>query len=426
MAALTNEFLNFIEKSPVSFFAVDTIAKMLDKAGFTPLDEADEWSIAKGGCYYVTRNQSSVIAFRVPEEDYGGLMIAAAHSDSPSFKIKPNAQKTVEGAYVVLDTECYGGMIMSSWLDRPLSAAGRVMRRTENGVKAELINIDRDSMMIPNLAIHMERETNKGHGINPQKELLPLYGLSGDSSFYEEIGDNIGYDLYLYNRMKGIVWGRDGELISAPRIDDLECAFCITKAFTESRQSDALQMMAVFDNEEVGSSTRQGAKSDFLEETLERINSSLGGGSQRLMRAKAQGLMLSADNAHAVHPNYSEKACPSNRPIINGGIVIKHNANRRYTTDAVSEALFRTICKRADVPYQFFTNRSDMPGGSTLGNLSNEKVSLNTVDIGLAQLAMHSSYETSGTRDLEYMIRALEQFYSTSINVSGNEYFIKE
>ncbi|MDO5398470.1 MAG: M18 family aminopeptidase [bacterium] len=426
MAELINELLDFIWESPVSCFAVKNIADMLAEAGFTRLDESEQWKIEEGRGYFTERSESSIIAFRIPKGEYKSVMLAAAHSDSPSFRIKPQAEHTAENAYIKLDVEGYGGMIMSSWFDRPLSAAGRVMRKTKNGIKSELVNLDYDSMIIPGLAIHMERETNKGHSYNIQKELIPLYGVldkekTEQGVFDKALGDNIGYDMYLYNRMRGTVWGVNGELFSAPRIDNLEGAFAVTKAFTESGSDKSLAVMAVFDNEEVGSSSWQGAKSDFLEEVLKRVNDALGYSPELLMRAKASGLMLSVDNAHAVHPNYLDKASPSNRPVINGGIVIKHNANRRYTTDAVSEALFRTICGRADVPYTFFTNRSDMPGGSTLGNLSNEQVSLNTVDIGLAQLAMHSAYETAGTKDLSYMVKALKEFYASHIEVKGDE-----
>ncbi len=432
MVKLAQKLLDFIDRSPVSFFAVDNIVHKLTEAGFTRIEEAKEWKLEGGGKYFVVRNGSSIIAFKLPHKKYKGITAAAAHSDSPSFRIKPNAEHTVEDSYVKLDVEGYGGMIMSTWFDRPLSAAGRVMRETENGVRAELVNIDRDSLIIPSLAIHMSSDANKGHEYNIQRELAPLYGMSDPKEgFGKEIGENLGYDMYLYNRMKGTIWGKDEEFLSAPRLDDLECAFCITEAFieedrTKEEQSDMIRLMAVFDNEEVGSSTFQGAKSDFLSETLERINEALGFERSQLMRAKANSLMISADNAHAVHPNYTDKACPSNRPVINGGIVIKHNANRRYTTDAVSEALFRKICDRGKIPYQFFTNRSDMPGGSTLGNLSNEKVSFNTIDIGLAQLAMHSAYETAGTKDVGYLYEAMKLFFNTQIEASDNEFLIKE
>lgn len=426
MAEIVNELLHFIQKSPVSCFAVENIAAKLRESGFTRLYEADGWEIEPGRGYFIERNQSSIIAFRVPEEKYISIMLAAAHSDSPSFRIKPQAEHTAENAYIKLDVEGYGGMIMSSWFDRPLSVAGRVMRKTENGIKSELVNFDYDSMIIPSLAIHMDSEINKGHSYNIQKELMPLYGVlengENEQSFFDKaLGDNIGYDMYLYNRMQGTVWGVNGELFSAPRIDNLEGAFAVTKAFIESRSAKSLAVMAVFDNEEVGSSSYQGAKSDFLEETLQRINNALGNSYEQFTRAKAAGLMLSVDNAHAVHPNYPDKASPSNRPVINGGIVIKHNANRRYTTDAVSEALFRRICDRAGVPYMFFTNRSDIGGGSTLGNISNEKVSMKTVDIGLSQLAMHSAYETAGTKDISYMVEALKEFYASYIDINGDE-----
>lgn len=426
MAELIDELIEFIDKSPVSYFASHNIADMLDKAGFKKLCEEEEWQLKKGEGYYVERNQSSIIAFKLPKKKYKSLMMAAAHSDSPSFRIKPNAENISDEKYVRLDVEGYGGMIISSWFDRPLSVAGRVMKKSKTGIKSKLVNLDYDCMVIPNLAIHMERDINKGHTYNVQNELMPLFGMNGEKSFDELLGENMGYDMYLYNRMKGTVWGQNEEFFSAPRIDNLEGAFAITKAFIDSSETDALTLMAVFDNEEVGSSTLQGAKSDFLENTLERINLSLGYSREQLIRAKASGLMLSVDNAHAVHPNYADKASISNRPHMNEGIVIKHNANRRYTTDAVSEALFREICDREEVPYVYFTNRSDMAGGSTLGNISNENVSLNTVDIGLAQLAMHSAYETAGTKDIEYLVRALRRFFSSEIEVSDNVYKIKE
>lgn len=416
MVELTQELLKFIDNSPVSFFAVKNIADYLKENDFLPLYERNDWKIENGKNYYCVRGDSSIVAFRVPSEEYTSVMIAAAHSDSPSFRIKPNAQHISDGAYVMLDTEPYGSMIMSSWFDIPLSAAGRAVRSKDGKIYSELVNIDRDSLIIPNVAIHMERDINNSHKYNPQKELIPLYGLGNKTCVFEdEIGANIGYDMYLYNRMPGRIWGRNNEFVSAPRLDDLECAFCAVRAFADSKKTDALQVVAVFDNEEVGSATMQGADSDFLRETLERVNESLGYGPSKLMRAKANGFMVSADNAHAVHPNASEKSCPSNRPILNSGIVIKHNANRRYTTDGVSEGIFRNICDKAGVPYSFFTNRSDMPGGSTLGNISNCQLSIRTIDIGLAQLAMHSSYETAGCRDVEYMYRALKGFYESKI-----------
>lgn len=415
MVNLTQELLSFIDESPVSFFAVANIEKSLQEAGFSQLDEKAKWKIENGKGYYCVRNDSSIIAFRVPDREYTGVMIAAAHSDSPSFRIKPDAQLLKEGGYVMLDTEPYGSMIMSSWFDIPLSAAGRVIR-DKGTVETELINIDRDSLIIPNVAIHMERDINNSHKYNAQKELIPLYGMAeSENGFFDELGNNLGYDMYLYNRMKGRIWGKSSEFFSAPRIDDLECAYCISRAFIESEKSDALCVMAVFDNEEVGSSTMQGANSDFLREVLERVNESLGLKASHLMRAKANGFMISADNAHALHPNAVEKSSPTNRPVINKGIVIKHNANRRYTTDALTEAMFRKICDKAGVPYQYFTNRSDMPGGSTLGNISNEQLSIRTVDIGLAQLAMHSAYETAGCEDVKYLFEAMKAFYETTL-----------
>lgn len=432
--AVVKELFSFIESSPTAFHAVDTMKKMLEAAGYQPLLESREWELTEGGKYYVTRNGSSLLAFRVPKRDFLGFQIMASHSDSPTFKIKENPEMDVEGAYVKLNVEKYGGMLCAPWFDRPLSVAGRLIVRTEEGIASRLVNVDRDLVLIPSLAIHMNRKANEEQKYNVQKDLLPLYGLAeAKGSFMKVIAeaagvaeeDILGNDLFLYNRVKGSVWGANEEFISIGRLDDLQCTFASLEGFLAAEEGESIPVHCVFDNEEVGSSTKQGAASTFLQDTLIRINEGLGRTPAQYRQALASSFMVSADNAHAVHPNYGEKACPTNRPVLGGGIVIKYSANQKYTTDGVSAAMFRTICERAEVPYQVFLNRSDMVGGSTLGNLSANQVAVNCVDIGLPQLAMHSPYETAGVEDTEYLLRAAKVFFESAVRecVSG-EYWI--
>ena len=428
MDKTVEELFSFIESSPSAFHAVETMRQELENAGYHQLLESESWVLHRGGKYYVIRNGSSIIAFRIPAKGFVGYQIVASHSDSPSFKIKENPEMEAEGHYVKLNVEKYGGMLMAPWFDRPLSVAGRVIVREENHLAVKLVNVDRDLVMIPNLAIHMNRDANEGMKYNAQKDMLPLYGSeTAKGTFMETIakaagvkaGNIVGHDLFLYNRMKGSIWGAGQEFLSIGRLDDLQCAFASLKGFLKAEEGDSLPVHCVFDNEEVGSSTKQGAASTFLYDTLTRINEALGRTKSQYQQALASSFMLSADNAHGVHPNYSEKACPTNRPYLNGGVVMKFSANQKYTTDGVAAALFREICKRADVPVQVYLNRSDVPGGSTLGNISGTQVALNTVDIGLAQLAMHSPYETGGVKDTEYMIRVMRQFYGTTVREVG-------
>ena len=336
-----------------------------------------------------------------------------------------------DNSYVTLNVEKYGGMLMAPWLDRPLSVAGRVIVKEGTTLKSVLIDIDRDLCVIPNLAIHMNRDANSGIKYNPQKDMIPLFGeISAKNKFEKIIAKEantdtdsiVSADLFLYNREKGTVWGADNEFISAPRLDDVMCAYSCINALIKSKETnkESVNVCAVFDNEEVGSTTKQGADSSFLADVLSRISMCKGKDNEDFVRACASSFMLSADNAHAVHPNYKEKADPTNRPYMNKGIVIKYNANQKYTTDAVSAAIFKEICKKAEVPVQSYVNRSDIPGGSTLGNISNSHISLNTVDIGLAQLAMHSPYETAGIKDTELMIKAVKKFYETAIITGEN------
>lgn len=432
MDKTVEELFSFIEKSPSAFHAVETMRQELEEAGYSQLLESESWVLHRGGKYYVIRNGSSIIAFRIPKKGFVGYQIVASHSDSPSFKIKENPEMEAEGHYVKLNVEKYGGMLMAPWFDRPLSVAGRVIVQENGYLTVKLVNVDRDLLMIPNLAIHMNREANEGMKYNAQKDMLPLYGSEASKgTFMETIAQAAGvkseniiaHDLFLYNRMKGCVWGAKQEFLSVGRLDDLQCAFASLKGFLQAEEGDSLPVHCVFDNEEVGSGTKQGAASTFLYDTLTRINEALGRTKSQYQQALASSFMLSADNAHGVHPNYSEKACPTNRPYLNGGVVIKFSANQKYTTDAVAAALFREICKRAEVPVQVYLNRSDVPGGSTLGNISGAQVALNTVDIGLAQLAMHSPYETAGVQDTEYLIRVMRQFYGTTVQEIGYGYY---
>lgn len=419
----THKLIEFINKSTDCYHAVKNAVYMLRENGFTELSESEKWEIKRGGKYYVTRNDSSIIAFTIPENAYRGFMICASHTDSPCFKLKPDFEVQSDGA-VKLSVEGYGGMIMSSWLDRPLSVSGRVVTVENGKLKSRLVNIDRDLLVIPSLAIHMSRDINKGYEFNIARDMCPISGEKS-GALMDIVSENAGvkredikgFDLSLYNRMAGAVIGTGNEYFSAPRIDDLQCVYSTLIGFLHSENERNVSVFAAFDNEEVGSGTKQGAKSLFLRDVLERINAALGGGSEEYKRAVAKSFMMSCDNAHAVHPNHTDKADGTNRVYMNGGIVIKYNANQRYTTDAVSEAAVKYICERADVPYQMYANRSDIPGGSTLGNLSNEKVSLNTADIGLAQLAMHSSYETAGSQDTSYMIEFAKEFYNSDIEL---------
>lgn len=428
-----NELLTFIENSPSPFHAVETISDRLDNAGFTRLYEQDDWKLEKGKGYYVCRNYSSVLAFRIPETGVQSFNIVASHCDSPTFKIKENPQITT-GPYITLNTERYGGMIMSTWMDRPLSVAGRLIVREGNTYTQKLVNIDRDLLVIPNLAIHMDRNMNDGKKFNPQVDMLPLYGLKDDAQGFiamvaKEAGvkedDVIGHDLFLYNRQKGTVLGANNEFVCSAKLDDLQCAFASMKGFIAQEDVKAMSVLAVFDNEEVGSSTKQGAASTFLFDTLTRVVKELGGDENTYRKALAHSFMISADNAHAVHPNQPGIADPTNRPAINKGVVIKYNANQRYTTDAISAAVFKGLLNDLEISFQTFANRSDIMGGGTLGNISNTRVALNTVDIGLPQLAMHSAWETAGVKDTEDFIRICEAFYGMKLNkVEDDKYTV--
>ncbi|MGM9647684.1 MAG: M18 family aminopeptidase [Eubacteriales bacterium] len=422
--ASTKELIDFIAAAPTAFHAVDEIASRLQSAGFLPLSEAYRCELTPGGNYYLTRNGSSIIAFRLPDVTPCGLMIVASHSDSPTFKLKYHAEVNGAGGTLKLNTERYGGTILSSWFDRPLSIAGRAIVRTQDGITSKTVTLDRDLAIIPNVAIHQNRAVNDGYKLSPACDTFPLIGEAESAGKLQElvaaaavctVEDLLGSDLYLYNRTPGTVFGLNDEFFASPRIDNLQCAFASLQAFLAVKPASHIQMLAVFDNEETGSTSRQGAASTFLTDTVDLIGEALGMSAAALHRWLPSSMMVSADNGHAVHPCHPELSDPQNAPQMNRGVVIKYNANQKYTTDALSAAMFCRICEKAGVPTQVFANRSDMAGGSTLGNISNTKLALNTVDIGLAQLAMHSCYETGGTSDTLSMIRALEAFYSTSV-----------
>lgn len=414
------KLFTFIDESPTCFHAVANLEELLDKQGFTALSERERWKPEMGGKYYVNRSGSSLIAFTIPQKKPSGFHMVAAHSDSPCFKLKESPEITVNDFYIKLNVEKYGGMILSTWLDRPLSIAGRIVVKDGDGLKSCLVNLDRDTAIIPNVAIHMNRDMNKGVEYNPQTDMQPIIGgASCKGSFMKQIAkeagvkekDILGSDLFLYNRDKCRLVGVDDAFIAGPRLDDLECAYAGMAALADCTPENYVNLCAVFDNEEVGSGTKQGAASTFLRDVLERLSGALGIDEEAYRCLLADSFLISADNAHAIHPNHPGKADETNRPMLNGGIVFKYHGSQKYATDAYSAAIMKDICNRADVPYQSYANRADIAGGSTLGNIAMAQVSVNTVDIGLPQLAMHSALETAGAKDPEYLIKALRTFY---------------
>ena len=416
----------FLDQAHSVYHAQQGLVQQLKAAGFQPLQEQETWQIAPGGRYYVTRGDAAVMAFRVPQGVPTGFMMSASHLDRPCFKVKENGELT--GTYTRLAVERYGGMILSTWLDRPLSIAGRVAVQTEQGIRTQLVDIDRDLLLIPNVAIHMNRQVNDGYKWNPAVDLLPLLGgkeAAGrlEAMLEEQAGGKIlGRDLYLYIRQKSSVWGVNQEYLSSAALDDLECAWACTQGFLEAADSQAISVLCLFDSEEVGSGSVQGAGSTLLADTLHRICQAGGWDLRQLL---AQSFLVSADNAHALHPNHPEFSDAANAPVMGGGVVIKHNASMSYCTDGVAAGLFRSICQRAEAAAQSYYNRADLPGGSTLGHISLAHVSVPTVDIGLAQLAMHSSFETSAISDIEALVKAMTALYSTALEVRGQEYILR-
>lgn len=422
------KLMEYIAESPSPYHAVQSAARLLTDAGFEALQESERWSLQPGRGYFVTRNQSSLIAFRLPAGPLASWRMTAAHGDTPSFAVKADR---LEGdkAYVRLSAEGYGGMNCASWLDRPLTVAGRVILRTERGIEGRLVYLDRDLLTIPSLAIHQQRDVNRGHDYNAQKDMQPLWGLTGGRTLTDLLAETLkvqpdqilARDLLLCPRQKPVLLGADGELFQAPRIDDQACAYATLEGFLQAAVQESLgQIYCLFDNEEVGSGTRQGAMSSFLPDVLTRVGEGLGLSAEARRQALASSMLLSADNGHAVHPNFPEKADPANRVYPNGGVVIKYAASQKYTTTGLSAGLFRAICDRAGVPVQVFANRADEPGGSTLGNLLARQVSVPMVDIGMAQLAMHSAVETAGSRDPAYLSQACRAFFETDFQMTAD------
>lgn len=427
MEKYVNELLNFIESSVSVYHNIHLIKAILKNFNYIELEENKEWNLEPNKSYFVVRGGASIITFKVPATQEG-FMIVASHNDSPSFKVKPNGELNA-GSYKKLNTEPYGGMLISTWFDRPLGIAGRVFVKTKEGVDSRLVNLSGHNVVIPSLATHL-----KGNNLelNLQNDLLPVVGLTNESnsfmnqlkkvSIFSEDEEILSHDLFLYNKEKGCVAGFDNELIISPKLDDLECVFASLEAFLEARPESNISVCAIFDNEEVGSGSNHGAASTFLTDVLERICDELNLNKYVMYQ---NSMLVSADNAHAVHPAHPEKSDPTNNVHLNKGIVIKYHSSLSYTTDGISAGIFKAICDKAEVHYQDYTNRSDLRGGSTLGRIQLEKLSIKALDIGLAQLAMHSSNEVAGSKDLKDMVKALKEFYQTKIILENSNIIIK-
>lgn len=422
------ELIDFIYESPTAFHAVDTIKKRLHHSGFIEVREDETWNLKKDGKYFVTKNDSAIAAFvlGIGNLEERGFKIIGAHTDSPTFRIKPAPEMVSEGNYIRLNTEVYGGPILNTWLDRPLGVAGRITVRSENILypATKLVNIKKPILIIPNLAIHMNREINKGIELNPQRDTLPLLAhvnerLEAGNYLLNEIAKElkvdaasiIDFDLYLYEYEKGSIIGLANEFISSGRLDDLAMVHASLEALLRAPAAQATNVLIAFDNEEIGSRTKQGGDSPFLSTVLERILISQGKGREEFFRSLAKSFMISADLAHAVHPNMGEKHDPVNRPILNKGPVIKISAKQSYTTDSNSDAVYEEICKKAGVPVQKFLNRSDLAGGSTIGPITSAHLAIRSVDMGTPILAMHSVRELGGVLDHTYVTASFEEFY---------------
>ena len=415
----------FLDEGVSPWHAAAAAAKRLEDAGFARLEETEEWKLEPGKGYYTTRSGSAVVAWRMPEGMVRSWRVTASHSDSPAWRIKSLDRKK-EGC-LTPEVEGYGGMDMASWLNRPLTLAGRVVVRTAEGVESRLICPDQDLLCIPGLAVHMDRGRNDGHHYNPQIDLQPLYGLEGDRPLSqlvaEEAGvpveDVLGFDLNLIPRQKAVALGEG--LFMAPRIDDLECACTTLMGFLEGKAPEGVcPVWAMLDNEEVGSSSAQGAQGTFLRDVMDRVMEAVGGGIQDRCRAIAGSLCLSADNGHANHPQFPEKSDPAFPVKLGGGVILKYNASQKYTTNGMTAALFEAVCRKVGVPCQMFANRADLPGGSTLGNLLTHSISMPMADVGLPQLAMHAAVETAALSDAKDMVTAVTAFYTAEIEVAGD------
>jgi len=407
---VAHSLMEFLDKSPVNFLAVRTVKETLDAKGFVELDPREKWELQRGGKYYMTKNSSAIFAFVVAEgEPASGFRIISAHSDSPCFRIKPHAEMLTEGGVVKLNVEVYGGPILYTWFDRPLSVAGRVILRSDDPLNpvTEIVKFDRPLLTIPHLAIHFNRAVNEGNPLSKQKDMLPVIAVVKDAAEKDnmllhlvaealgrKVEDILDFDLSLYDTTPACLVGINDDFLTSGRLDDLSMVHAAMTALTETTSTKQTRVMAIFDNEETGSGTKQGAASPVLAQLLRRVVECMGGNEEDYLRGIDASFMVSADNAHAFHPNYPEKYDPTNHPVLGGGPVIKINANCKYMTDADSAAVFRSICEKAGVPCQYFVNHSDVAGGSTLGNILTSQIDLRGVDMGEAIWAMHSVRET--------------------------------
>ncbi|WP_196603231.1 M18 family aminopeptidase [Pectinatus haikarae] len=422
----TDALLKFIAESASPFHAVAAAAARLDNMGFTELSPTNTWHLKKGGKYYLRIYSSALVAFCINEHPLHSIRAAVAHTDFPCLRIKPQASISKNG-YNKLNIEIYGGMILNTWLDRPLSIAGKIVRKGETPFKPhiDLLDFKRPMLTIPNLAIHMNRKINEGNSLNPQKDMLPLAGMTScdklsDDFFLEMLAKKmdcpkkeiLSYELTVYPAESGCVCGFDNEFISSPRLDNLTSVRACIKALTESNRPDGINIAALFDNEEVGSRTKQGAGSLLMPQVIERIYKNLGFSTENYFADIAGGFLLSADVAHALHPNNPEKNDPTNLPLLNKGPVIKIAANQSYAGDAEAVGIIKELCCQHDIPYQMFVNRSDMRGGSTLGSILSANMPMRTLDIGIPILAMHSAREIMGINDQPAIEKLIQTFFS--------------
>lgn len=430
---MIKRLLSFLDASPVNFLAVKNLTEELQQHGYRRIDTTEALGTVKAGDkFFVTKNDSSIYAFQIGRKPLAetGFHMICAHCDSPTFRIKPHAEIDCEGGIVKLNTEVYGGPIMSTWFDRPLTLAGRVIVKSKDVMTPTtlLLHVKRPLLQISNLAIHFNRQVNDGVKLSRQKDVLPILGIISDelekgnllmNIILEELNkqqtvareDILDFDLYLADATPACTFGAHNELISSGRLDDLSMCFAGLEALLASQPTDTTQVLAIFDNEETGSQTKQGAGSPFLSYMLKRIALAQGGTEEAYYQAVERAFMISADNAHAWHPNYSEKYDPTNHPMLGGGPVIKFNAAQKYASDAYSASVFAGLCKKAGVPCQRFVNHSDVAGGSTLGNILASSIPLRGVDMGNAILAMHSCRETGSTADHEFCVKVFTQFY---------------
>ncbi|QQK07849.1 M18 family aminopeptidase [Miniphocaeibacter halophilus] len=424
---IVKRLMNFIDNSPSVFHVVDNFEKSLMEKGYTKLSRNKKWNLKRNGKYFVSNNNSAIIAFQMGnnlKDNY--FRIIGSHSDSPTFRVKPSPEIFEKNHFVKLNTEVYGGPILSTWFDRPLSLAGRVVLKSKDIFSPTIrnINIDKNLLIIPNLAIHMNREINNGYKYNKQKDTLPIIGLINEElekenyllniiskEINEDINNILDFDLFLYDRQKGEFLGNNKEFFTIGKIDNLGMAHASMEALLNSEDSEFTKLVLVSDNEEVGSQTKQGAGSPFLRDTLKRIITTSGGSFEDFEIALDKSFLISADQAHSVHPNYIEKNDPTNSPLINKGPVIKVSARMNYTSDGVSSSIFSQLCNSVNIPVQYFVNRSDILGGSTIGPITTQNLNINSVDIGNPILSMHSIRELAGVKDQEYIYKAFLEFF---------------